>query len=170
MGGAHQYLATVIWQRAADAAFADNRYSREHQWHFDGGTVVTASSSPAIVPVPLSNPAGVDPEEAFVASLSSCHMLFFLFHASKKGYGVDRYEDQASGVMGKNARGAMAMTHVTLRPRVSWSGERVPTAEQVHALHEQSHKDCFIANSVTTEVKIDAVPTICVPVGDGSMR
>src|SRR5213075_1971035 len=97
------YVATVIWTRPADAPFKDHRYSRAHQWRFDGGAVVPASSSPNVVPLPMSDPAGVDPEEAFVASLSSCHMLFFLFHAAKKDFVVDRYEDEAIGTMGKNA-------------------------------------------------------------------
>src|SRR5690349_18274994 len=116
----HEYAATVVWQRAADAKYTDNKYSRAHEWRFDGGTVVPASSSPHVVPVPQSNANAVDPEEAFVASLSSCHMLFFLFHAAKQGYVVDRYEDAATGVMGKNAEGRIAMLKITLRPRVTW--------------------------------------------------
>src|SRR5229473_4279998 len=109
MSAMHEYFATVAWQRREGEKYTDNRYSRAHEWRFDGGTVVPASSSPLVVPAPLSNPAAVDPEEAFVASLSSCHMLFFLFHAAKKGFVVERYEDQAIGVMGKNAGGANAM-------------------------------------------------------------
>jgi len=150
----HEYIATVSWRRG-DATFTDNRYSRAHEWRFDGGTVVPASSSPAVVPVPLSNAAAVDPEEVFVASLSSCHMLFFLFHAAKKGFVVDRYEDQAAGVMGRNAEGRTAMLKVTLRPRVSWAGGKRPSAADLEALHHQSHEDCYIANSVKTDVSVE---------------
>jgi organic hydroperoxide reductase OsmC/OhrA len=154
MSAAHEYLATIRWQRQESEKYIDNRYSRAHQWRFDGGATVAASSSPSIVPAPLSDPSAVDPEEAFVASLSSCHMLFFLFHAAKKGLVVDRYEDQAIGVMGKNAQGASAMVKVTLRPAVAWGGKQ-PSADELQALHEQSHHDCYIANSVTTEVRIE---------------
>src|ERR1700741_595621 len=113
------YTATVVWNRAPDAPFKDNKYSRAHEWRFDGGTVVPAASSPAVVPLPFSNAAAVDPEEAFVASLSSCHILFFLFHAAKQGFVIERYEDAAVGTMGKNAQGRMAMLKVALRPRVT---------------------------------------------------
>jgi len=151
----HEYTATVSWQRGSDAKFTDQRYSRAHQWTFDGGAVVPASSSPNVVPVPMSDAAGVDPEEAFVASLASCHMLFFLFHAAKKGFVIDRYEDAAAGVMGKNAAGRVAMLKVTLRPRVSWGGDKAPTAEDLDAMHHQSHVDCYIANSVNCEVAVE---------------
>jgi organic hydroperoxide reductase OsmC/OhrA len=117
--------------------------------------VVPASSSPAVVPLPLSNAAAVDPEEAFVASLSSCHMLFFLFHAAKKGFVIERYEDAAVGTMGKNAQGRVAMLKVALRPRVTWDG-KAPSATELAALHHRSHEDCFIANSVNTEVTVEA--------------
>lgn len=152
--GKHEYTATVAWHRG-DAKFTDNRYSRAHQWSFDGGAVVPASSSPAVVPVPMSDAAGVDPEEAFVASLAACHMLFFLFHAAKKGLVVERYEDAAVGTMGKNAQGRAAMVKVVLRPRVQWGGP-APSAEELDALHHRSHEDCYIANSVTSEVTIEA--------------
>lgn len=153
--GKHEYLATVVWQRAEGAKFTDNRYSRAHEWRFDGGTVVPASSSPNVVPLPLSSAQAVDPEEAFVAALSSCHMLFFLFHAAKKGYVIERYEDAALGTMGKNAKGATAMLKVALRPRITWGGAGQPDAAELAALHEASHHDCFIANSVTAEVVIE---------------
>lgn len=149
----HEYLATVAWQRAG-ARFTDNKYSRAHEWRFDGGAVVPASSSPQVVPVPLSSEAGVDPEEAFVAALSACHLLWFLFHAAKQGYVVDDYEDAAVGTMGRDAEGRMAMLKVVLRPRIAWSGERTPAADAVEALHHQAHRDCYIANSVKTEVTI----------------
>lgn len=152
----HEYSATVAWTRPDGAKFSDNRYSRAHEWRFDGGTVVPASSSPLVVPPPLSSAAAVDPEEAFVAALSACHMLFFLFHAAKQGFVIDRYEDAAVGTMGKNADGRTAMLKVTLRPRIDWAGDRRPSPEQVDAMHHQSHRDCYIANSVTTEITIDA--------------
>lgn len=151
----HEYTATVAWTRPEGARFTDNRYSREHQWRFDGGTVVPASSSPLVVPPPLSSAAAVDPEEAFVASLSSCHMLFFLFHAAKKGFVIERYEDAAVGTMGKNGEGRTAMLKVVMRPRITWEG-KAPTAEELDALHRQSHLDCYIANSVKCEVVVEA--------------
>ena len=150
----HEYTATVAWQRGG-AKFTDNKYSRGHEWRFDGGTVVPASSSPAVVPLPMSNAAAVDPEEAFVASLSSCHMLFFLFHAAKGGFAVDAYEDAAAGTMGKNAEGRVAMLRVVLRPRVTWSGDRRPSHEELGAMHHQSHLDCYIANSVKCDVAVE---------------
>jgi organic hydroperoxide reductase OsmC/OhrA len=150
----HEYTATVRWQRAG-ARFTDNRYSRAHQWSFDGGAVVPASSSPHVVPVPASDPAAVDPEEAFVASLASCHMLFFLFHAAKRGFVVERYEDAAAGTMGKNGEGRVAILKIVLRPRVEWAGDKRPSAEELDAMHHQSHEDCFIANSVKCDVLVE---------------
>ena len=149
-----RYVATVIWTRPADAPFKDNKYSRAHEWHFDGGTVVPATSSPSVVKVPLSNPAAVDPEEALVASLSSCHMLFFLSLAATGGFVIDRYEDEAIGEMGKNARGAMARLKVLLRPKITWGGT-TPSTEQLDKLHHRSHEACYISNSVTTEIVIE---------------
>ncbi len=150
------HLATVEWRRG-DAAFADNRYPRAHVWRFDGGAEVRASSSPHSVPVPLSDPAGVDPEEAFVASLSSCHMLWFLSLAAKRGLVVERYVDEAVGLLGPNAEGRPAMTRVTLRPAVTFSGPRVPDEAEVCELHERAHHECFIATSVRTEVVCEPV-------------
>jgi organic hydroperoxide reductase OsmC/OhrA len=148
------YTATVTWTRPPGAAFKDNKYSRAHEWHFDGGVSVPASSSPKVVPAPLSKPDAVDPEEAFIAALASCHMLFFLFYAAKAGLVVERYEDQASGEIGKNAQGAMAMLKVTLHPQIAWS-ERVPTADELADLHHRSHESCYIANSVKSEVVVE---------------
>lgn len=149
-----EYTATVIWTRPPDAPFKDNKYSRAHEWRFDGGAVVPASSSPSVVRAPLSDPAGVDPEEALVASLSSCHMLFFLAYAAGAGFVIDRYEDEAIGEIGKNARGATAMVRVRLRPKITWQGAS-PSAEQLDALHHRAHESCYIANSVTTEIVIE---------------
>src|SRR5262245_60924184 len=120
-----EYTSVVEWSRGG-ARFTDNRYSRGHVWRFDGGVAVPASSSPHVVPLPLSVAAAVDPEEAFVASLSSCHMLWFLSIAAKRGFVVDDYRDEAVGVMEKNAEGRLAMTRVTLRPAVRFSGDRAP--------------------------------------------
>ena len=151
-----QHSAEILWQRG-EQSFLDNRYSRAHLWRFDGGLEVPASSSPQVVPLPWSDASAVDPEEAFVASLSSCHMLWFLSLAAQQGFQVDRYQDQALGVMAKNAEGRLAMTEVLLRPRVCFGGERQPDAEQVHALHHRAHEACFIANSVKTEVRCEPV-------------
>jgi organic hydroperoxide reductase OsmC/OhrA len=148
------YTATVAWTRPAGAAFKDNKYSRAHEWRFDGGVSVPASSSPKVVPPPLSKQDAVDPEEAFVASLASCHMLFFLFYAAKAGLIVERYQDEASGEIGKNAQGAMAMLKVTLRPQITW-GDRTPSADELDELHHRSHESCYIANSVKTEVAVE---------------
>jgi organic hydroperoxide reductase OsmC/OhrA len=155
-GSEHRYGATVSWQRGAGERFTDNRYSRAHQWRFDGGVVVPASSSPLVVPLPLSVAANVDPEEAFVAALSSCHMLFFLSHAARAGFVVESYEDAAAGSMGADARGRVAMLKVVLRPRIVFSGDMRPTAGELEALHHRSHEDCFLANSVRTEVVVEA--------------
>ena len=150
----HDYQARVHWERG-DALFTDNRYSRGHTWHFDGGVEVPASSSPHVVRVPLSLEKAVDPEEAFVASLSSCHMLFFLSFAASSGWRVDEYTDDATGTLSQNPAGKMVMTSVVLRPRASFSGERLPTRADVQKLHHRAHEECFIANSVTTAVRVE---------------
>lgn len=152
----HAYIARTSWQRG-DQPFVDNRYSRAHVIRFDGGAEVPASSSPNVVRVPLSDPAGVDPEEMFVASLSSCHLLWFLSIAAKRGYRVDRYVDDAEGVMAKRPDGRWVMSVVTLRPAVAFSGDQVPTREEVEALHHCAHDECFIANSVRSEVRCEPV-------------
>ena len=147
------HTAEVRWERHA-SPFLDNRYSRAHQWRFDGGAVVPASSSPHVVRVPFSDPSCVDPEEAYIAALSSCHMLWFLGLAAKQGYVVDSYVDAALGAMQKNRDGREAVTTVTLQPVLAFSGEKVPTDADVHALHHQAHDSCFLANSVKTEIVI----------------
>ena len=152
----HEYQARVHWERG-DAPFTDNRYSRGHTWHFDGGVQVPASSSPHVVRLPLSLEQAVDPEEAFVASLSSCHMLFFLSFAATGGWRVDEYTDDAIGTLGQNTAGKMAMLSVVLRPRASFSGERLPTRAELQQLHHRAHEECFIANSVITEVRVEPV-------------
>jgi len=149
-----EYKTVVEWDRAG-AVFTDNRYSRGHRWLFDGGVEVPASSSPHVVRVPLSIEAAVDPEEAFVASLSSCHMLVFLSLAAKQGFVVDSYRDEAIGVLAKDAVGKMAMTRVTLHPQVEFSGKKRPTSDELTALHHSSHEECFIASSVKTDVRCE---------------
>ncbi len=151
-----EYQMIVQWERG-EQPFIDNRYSRGHSWIFDGGVSVPASSSPHTVRVPFSLENAVDPEEAFVASLSSCHMLWFLSIAAKKGFCVDRYIDHATGVLEKNAEQRLAMTKVTLHPRVVFSGSPAPTREEIQAMHEQAHEECFIATSVKTEVRCEPV-------------
>ncbi len=152
-----EYYAKINWMRAENESFIDNKYSRGHSWVFDGGITVNASSSPHVVPLPYSVEAHVDPEEAFVASLSSCHMLFFLSIAAKSKYIIDKYVDNAVGVMEKDRNGIISMTKVTLRPKVTFSGENQPTQEQLEELHHQSHEQCFIVNSVKTEVVTEIV-------------
>lgn len=148
-----EYKATILWRRK-DPGFAQGKYSREHEWRFDGGVTVPASPAPSVVPAPWSNPACVDPEEAFVASLSSCHMLTYLWLASREGWVVDSYEDEATGVMGKNGQGAIWVSQVKLRPVIRYSGERQPTPADEARLHHAAHAQCFIANSVRTDVVV----------------
>lgn len=148
------YAATILWSRAG-AVFTDRKYSRAHRWLFDGGAEVPASASPQVVRAPLSDPAGVDPEEAFVASLSSCHMLWFLALAAQRGFVVDTYRDEAIGELGRNSDGQEAMTRVVLRPQVVVSGSKHPTPEELADLHHQAHQRCYIANSVRTEVTVE---------------
>lgn len=154
---AHRYVAEVSWQRAADEAFTDNRYSRRHQLRFDGGSEVRGSSSPLSVTVPMSDPSAVDPEEMFVASVAACHMLWFLSIAAKQGYVVDSYRDAAAGVMTRNAAGKLWISSVTLRPEVTFSGVTKPTAQRLEQLHHSAHSECFIANSVKSEVRCEPV-------------
>lgn len=151
-----EHTCTVAWERGS-ADFLDRRYSRAHTWAFDGGAVVRGSPSPHIVPPPGSDPAAVDPEEAFVASLSSCHMLWFLDLAARRGYRIDRYVDHAVGTMGRNAAGKLAMTRVVLRPAVTFGPGPQPDAGSFNALHHEAHAQCFIANSVTTDVVCEPV-------------
>lgn len=147
------YTATLSWRRG-DQAFTDGKYSRAHEIAFDGGVVMPASSSPHVVRVPLSREDAVDPEEMFVAALSSCHMLFFLDFARKGGFVVDSYVDRAEGELAKGADGRMQMTRIQLNPSIEWAGEARPTAEQLRELHHKAHEACFIANSFKGDVDI----------------
>jgi organic hydroperoxide reductase OsmC/OhrA len=147
------YLATVEWR--SEGGFREGRYSRAHSWSFDGGAVVRASSSQHVVPAPMSDPAGVDPEEALVASVSSCHMLWFLHLARDSGLEVAAYRDEARGTLGKDERGRLAMTRILLRPRIDFAGEP-PAADLIERLHHEAHERCFIANSLRTEIAVEA--------------
>lgn len=149
MGSTH--TAVVRWQLGADD-FLKRRYGRAHTWTFDGGTVVPASSSPHVVPLPMSDAAAVDPEEAYVAALSSCHMLWFLDFASRAGWIVESYEDAAEGRMGRDAQGREIVERVVLRPRTRFPAGRAPDAATLEALHHEAHAACFLANSVRTEI------------------
>ncbi|NRA55812.1 MAG: OsmC family protein [Gammaproteobacteria bacterium] len=152
-----EYTAEILWQRASQEVFTDSKYSRAHQWRFDGGATVAASPSPHIVAAPYSVAENVDPEEAFIAALSSCHMLFFLEIAAKRNLIVDNYQDLAIGIMAKNSDGKISMTKVTLRPHVKFSGEKCPTPTQLEKMHHQAHDQCFLANSVKTEVVTEII-------------
>ena len=148
----HQFFATVAWQRDGQD-FAGQRYSRGHEWQFDGGLTVPASSSPLSVPLPMSVAENIDPEEALVAATSSCHMLFFLSLAAQRGYVIDDYRDDAVGDLGKNAAGRLAMTRIVLRPRIAFAGTP-PTPDALAALHHDAHERCYIANSLTADVVV----------------
>ena len=150
----HKHEARVEWNRNG-AKFTDNRYSRGHEWSFDGGVKVRASSSPSVVPEPLSVAAAVDPEEALVAAASSCHMLWFLALAARRGLVVESYVDDAYGVLGKDASGKTGFTRIALRPRIRFSGEREPTEDELDTLHHEAHAQCYIANSLKAEVAIE---------------
>ncbi len=152
-----EYFAKINWVRASHESYVDNKYSRGHEWIFDGGITVQASSSPQVVQLPYSVEANVDPEEAFVASLSSCHMLFFLSIAAKRKFVVDSYVDDAVGIMEKDNAGKISMTKVTLKPDVQFSGDKKPTLEELKKMHHQSHEQCFIANSVKTEIVTEII-------------
>jgi len=150
----HQHIATICWQRNGPD-FIKGKYSREHTWKFDGGLTVPASPAPSVVPAPWSNAANIDPEEAFVASIASCHMLTFLWLASRQGFQADSYDDSAAGEVTKNERGVPWVSKVTLRPRITWSGEKLPGATDLEQLHHAAHEQCFIANSVRTDIQVE---------------
>jgi len=149
----HEYRASVTWKRG-DAKFTDQRYSRAHEWSFDGGVTVPASSSPLSVRLPYSVAEAVDPEEALVAALASCHMLTFLYVAAKQGFVVDTYADDPVGEMTKNERGKLWVSKITLSPRITFSGDKRPSSEQLDELHHLAHEECYIANSIKSEVVV----------------
>lgn len=148
-----EHKALIRWQRTGDE-FLKGRYSREHTWTFDGGVTVPASPSPAVVPPPYSNSAHVDPEEAFVAAVSSCHMLTFLFLASQQGFQVDSYADEAVGVMTQDRNHPAWISSITLQPRIAFGGAKLPRPEDETHLHHLAHEQCFIANSIKTKVLV----------------
>ncbi len=157
-----QHIATIQWKRH-QAKFIDRQYSRDHYWQFDGGVEVAASASPDVVRVPYSNPAYVDPEEAFVAALSSCHMLWFLDLAAQQKFVVESYTDSAVGIMEHNLEGKLAIAKVILRPEIIFAGDNIPTDIQIQLIHEEAHHSCFLANSVKTEIVIEAIASISIP-------
>ncbi|EHR0552458.1 OsmC family protein [Vibrio parahaemolyticus] len=147
-----KHTALIAWQRQANEIFSDNQYSRAHTWRFDGGLLVPASPSPYVVPLPLSVEENVDPEEAFVAALSSCHMLVFLSIAAKRRYVIDSYVDAAEGELTVGESGKEWVSRVVLNPTVVFSGDKQPSYEQLEKMHHMAHENCFIANSVKTEI------------------
>jgi organic hydroperoxide reductase OsmC/OhrA len=149
-----EHVATVEWSRNGQA-FSDNKYDRTHEWRFDGGAVVRGSPAPSSVPAPMSDPAAVDPEEALVAAVSSCHMLFFLAYAARGGFVVDSYRDDAVGLLARDDRGRMSITAVTLRPEATFSGEARPDAAALDDLHHRAHEACYIANSIRAAVTVE---------------
>ena len=151
-----EHKAIIRWKRTSED-FLRGKYSREHTWTFDGGMTIAASPSPSAVPAPWSNPACVDPEEAYVASVSSCHMLTFLYLAYQQGFQVDRYEDEAVGVMTRNEKGVPWVSSIRLQPQIAYSGDRIPTAADEERLHHSAHEQCFIANSIKTNVIVESV-------------
>jgi organic hydroperoxide reductase OsmC/OhrA len=153
----HEYRASVTWKRGGDAKFTDQRYSRAHSWSFDGGITVPASSSPLSVRLPYSIAEAVDPEEALVAALASCHMLTFLYVAAKQGFVVDEYSDEAIGEMTKNERGKLWISKVTLSPSITFTGHKRLSPEQLDELHHLAHEECYIANSVKSEVVVQGM-------------
>jgi len=148
-----QHRAKIEW-KCTTPDFRLGKYTREHSWTFDGGLSVPASAAPAVVPAPYSNPANVDPEEAFVAAIASCHMLTFLHVARQAGFQIDSYEDDAVGEMGKNERGVAWVATVTLSPKIAYAGDKRPSHEQEAELHHKAHDGCFISQSVKTAVKV----------------
>ena len=153
-----EHKAMIRWASSGDGeAFLKGRFSRAHTWTFDGGLTVPAAAAPSVIPAPFSDPAGVDPEEAYVAAIASCHMMSFLYAAMRAGFVVERYEDDAVGAMRKNEHGAIWVGAVTLRPRIDFGGGTRPTPAEVEQLHHRAHEQCFIANSVKTEITVEPV-------------
>jgi organic hydroperoxide reductase OsmC/OhrA len=149
-----KYTASIFWKKKKAESFTDNKYSRAHTWVFDGGVKLPASASPQVVPLPMSDESAVDPEEAFVAAISSCHMLFFLSIAASSNFIIETYYDQAEGIMSKNEHGQMIMGDIILKPKIVFSGTTIPTAEQIAELHDSAHHKCYLANSIKSTIKI----------------
>ncbi|MFM9904353.1 MAG: OsmC family protein [Pyrinomonadaceae bacterium] len=151
------YTAKITWKSDSREAFAKNQYTRGHEWEFDVGVTVPASSSPHAVRVPFSVEAAVDPEEALVASASSCHMLSFLWVAAKAGFNIESYEDNAEGLMTTNEDGKQWISTITLDPQIVWTGDKVPTADELAAMHHEAHEICYIANSIKSEIVVKGI-------------
>lgn len=151
------YNVKIVWKKNIDEIFTDKKYSRVHKWMFDCGIELSASSSPHVVPLPFSDENAVDPEEAFVASVSSCHMLSFLAIAAGKKYIIESYEDDAEGILTKNSEGKLAMTEVTLKPEIIFSGDKIPSKAEIDEFHHSAHEECFIASSVKTKINIEGI-------------
>lgn len=149
-----KYKVKITWHRNPDEPFTDQKYSRKHTWTFDGGANIKASSSPHVVPLPMSDESAVDPEEAFVAAISSCHMLWFLSIAAGKKFLIESYQDNAEGVMAKNPEGKLAITEVILKPRIIFAGESIPSRAAINEIHHLAHEKCYISNSVKTNINI----------------
>ena len=149
-----KHTATISWARTADEIFIDGKYNRVHRWKFDGGAELDASASPHVVPIPQSDPSLVDPEEAFIASIASCHMLFFLSFCARQKYVIKGYEDRAEGILDSGEDGKKQIIGVKLHPVVQFEGEHVPSEETIRHLHELAHENCFIANSVKTKIEV----------------
>jgi len=148
------YKTKILWKKNSDESFLDRKYSRVHKWIFDGGIQVHASSSPHVVPLPMSDETAVDPEEAFIAAASSCHMLSFLYIAAVRKFIVESYEDNAEGVLKKNDEGKMSVTQINLKPKIIFSGDNIPSEDQLKELHHLAHESCYIANSVKTKIDV----------------
>ncbi len=148
------YTAHISWKNDAPDTFTKNRYTRGHTWSFDGGVDVPASSSPHSVRIPFSVEAAVDPEEALVASASSCHMLTFLWIAAKRGFNISSYEDDAVGEMTTSMDGKQFVSKITLDPKIEWSGDTRPTEAEIATMHHEAHEGCYIANSIKSEIVI----------------
>jgi organic hydroperoxide reductase OsmC/OhrA len=157
------HQARVCWQRSPSEAFIDLRYSRAHRWLFDDGAAVAASSSPASVPLPYSKAVNVDPEEALVAAVSSCHMLFFLSFAAEDKFIVDAYDDRATATMARDARGKMSITSIRLAPSIIFLGPKAPLETDVARWHQLAHEDCYLANSVRADIVIAGRWTVAAP-------
>jgi len=148
------YKTKRLWKKNSDESFLDRKYSRVHKWIFDGGIQVHASSSPHVVPLPMSDETAVDPEEAFIAAASSCHMLSFLYIAAVRKFIVESYEDNAEGVLKKNDEGKMSVTQINLKPEIIFSRDNIPSEDQLKELHHLAHESCYIANSVKTKIDV----------------
>ena len=149
-----EHSADIVWRRSAGELFLDSRYSRAHDWRFDGGVVVPASSAVTSVPLPYSKSENVDPEEALVAAASSCHMLTFLYLAAKSRLIIDSYHDHAVGTMAVDERGRKSITRIVLSPKIHFSGSKPPDAAGVERLHHEAHEECYVANSLRSDITV----------------